>query len=864
MDDHITPKWANKLLQRFCGTELQEEFRGDLEEEFLTKLKQKGVFKAKIWYWSEVLVLIWNFHSRYKKERKTASAIMLNNYFKIAYRRLGRHKLYSGINIIGLAIGIACCMILLAFVSNELNFDRFHKNANRIYRVLVTSENSERSSTSAIITAAVAPSMRDDFPEVSAFTRFANPKSGFFVYDGKKINTSSMFYTDSSVFDVFSFKLLKGNPKKALTEPNSVVLTPELSMKIFGNNDPIGKTVIFNGKDQLMITGIIESAPSNSQLQYTCLISFSSLLDKGLYLDWNGGWNYYAYVLLQEQTNLETLKIKFPEFMDRNINDRLHDTGWIQYLDLEPLTDIHLFSTASGELSTKGSISTIFIFSATALIILVMACINFMNLTIVQASSRAKEIGIRKVSGANRNTLIGQFLLESFIYTLMAFLLSFVLILIFKPSLNAFLGNDLQLIYLSNINTIIIVTLILLLVTFGSGAYPAFYLSSFQPVKALKSQISKSAATSSIVNNLVVFQFSVSIVLIVCTWVIYNQLNFINNKELGFQKENILVVSLNSDNARKNYEIFKAEVAGLAGTISVGASSEVPGQGFTSNGYQPEGYETPITFHALNIDTDYLSTMDMAILEGRNFVKDSETDKEAILINESLANHLDWDEPIGKIIERNGKHEVIGVVNDFNYATLHQKIEPLLFTMKPWRGFSNVSIRISGDQIHNTVSRIESKWKEINTLEPFEFYFLDQSFNNFYKREQKLAWIFLVFSIIAIIIGCLGLFGLVSYTVKQRTKEIGIRKVLGANTSSLLLLLSRNYSIKVLLANLIAWPIAYYAMNQWLSGFYYHMDFSLGILFISGLITFIIALATVNLQTIGVASQNPTETLKYE
>ena len=269
MDDRITPKWANILLQRFCGSELQEEFRGDLEEEFLIKVKQKSAFRAIIWYWTEVLVLIWNFYSRHNKERKTASAIMLNNYFKIAYRRLGGNKLYSGINIIGLAIGIACCMILLAFVSNELNFDRFHKNADRIYRVQVTSKKSESSETSAIITAAVAPSMQDDFPEVSAFTRFANPESGFFMYDEKKINTSNIFYTDSSVFDVFSFKLLKGNPKKALTEPNSLVITPELSMKIFGDEDPIGKTVIYNGKDQLKVTGIIESAPSNSQLQYT-------------------------------------------------------------------------------------------------------------------------------------------------------------------------------------------------------------------------------------------------------------------------------------------------------------------------------------------------------------------------------------------------------------------------------------------------------------------------------------------------------------------------------------------------------------------------------------------------------------------
>ncbi len=864
MDDRITPKWANRLLQRFCGKELQEEFRGDLEEEYLSKLKQKGTFRAVIWYWTEVLVLIWNFHSRYKKEHESTSAILLNNYFKIAFRRLGGNKLYSGINIIGLAIGIACCLILLAFVSNELNFDRFHKNADRIYRVLITDENSEGSETSAIITAAVAPSMQDDFPEVSAFTRFTLPESGFYNYEDKKIKTLNIFYSDSSVFDIFSFKLLKGNPKKALTEPNSVVLTPELSTKIFGDEDPVGKIIILNGKDQLKVTGIIENSPSNSQLQYSCLISFTSLLDKGLYLDWNGGVNYYAYVLLQEQTNLETLKMKFPEFMDKHINNRLRKLGWTLYLDLELLTDIHLFSTASGELSTKGSISTIYIFSATAFVILIMACINFMNLTTVQASGRAKEIGVRKVSGANRNTLIGQFLLESFIYTFLAFLLSFVLILIFKPNLSAFLGNDLQLIYLSNIKVIFIVTLILLIVTFGSGAYPAFYLSSFQPVKALKAQVFRSAATSSIVNNLVVFQFSVSIILIVCTWVIYNQLNFISNKELGYKKDNILVVSLNSENASKNYEVFKTGISGLAGIISVGASSEVPGNDFTSNGYRPEGYETSIMFHALHIDTDYLSTMDMDILEGRNFIIDSKTDKEAILINESLANHLGWDDPIGKIIERNGKHEVIGMVKDFNYATLHQKIEPLLFTIKSWRGYRNVSIRISGDQIHDNVSKIESKWKEINSAEPFEYYFLDQSFDNFYKREQKLGDIFLVFSIIAIVIGCLGLFGLVSYTVKQRTKEIGIRKVLGANTSSLLLLLSRNYSIKVLLANLIAWPIAYYTMGQWLSGFYYHMDFSLSILFVSGLIAFVIALATVNLQTIRAARQNPTETLKYE
>jgi len=791
---------------------------------------------------------------------------MFKNYVKVAMRNILRNKGYSIINVLGLAIGIASTMVLLVYVSNELSFDKFHENEKNIYRLLVTSIDSKGESTTATITAAVAPTLKDELPEVMNYARFSSPANGFLTHNDKKINVSEIVYADSSTFDVFSFELLEGDQRSSLTAPYSILLTPQIAKALFAEKNPVGQSIMLNGEQPLMVTGVINDAPPNSQIQYSVLISFSTLEKDGQYLDWNGGWNYLAYVELSPLTNIELLKSKFPPLMDRHINNMLKQFQVELFLDIQLLRDVHLGPTIGGDWDNKGNIQYIYIFGAIAILTLLMASINFINLTAAQAVTRLKEIGVRKAIGANKKMLVQQFLFESFVFTLIAFSLAILLLSLSYNTINEFLGFQFDQIYLNNLSLVLYISLIVLIVSIGSGAYPAFYLSSISSINSLKSNLNRGASNKSMrFDGLVVFQFLISIILIAGTWFINNQLKYIQSKGLGYDKENVLVLSINSSEASNKIDNLKVQLLQLPAVTNCGASTDLPGDGLTSNGYFPEGRELPVMFHALDIDDTYLPTMGLNIISGRNFSREFTSDKSAFLINETLVKEMGWENPIGKIINRDGEHEIIGVVKDFNYASLHEKIEPLLFTIAPWRDQYNfLSVRIKSDDISGTIDKIEKAWMNVNENEPFEFSFLDQQFESIYFKEQQQAKLLFAFSILAILIGGMGLFGVVSFSLKQKTKEIGVRKVLGASPISLIIEISKKYVLSIIIASLMAIPIVYVFIKNWLEDFYYQVALTPTVFVLSILIALAIALITINIQTLSAIRRNPTESLKYE
>jgi putative ABC transport system permease protein len=790
---------------------------------------------------------------------------MLQHYFKTATRILIKHKAYSAINIIGLSIGLACSILILLFVKNELSFDRFHTDKDNIYRVNVLEEQSGEMTSSAITTAAVGPSMLEEFPEVKAMVRLSNPDDGFFTWQNKHFFTTQICHADSSFFNVFSFRLLSGNPSTALSEPNTVVLSRKLAEQIFGSEDPVGKFVRFNNKENLLVTGVAENPLVNSTIQFNALISFSTQYNKpDVFLDWDGGWNYFTYVKLAENINLKTFATKFPDFLEKHINYKYKQVGITLYLMIQPLGDLHLRSNLDYDIDNRGNLPMIYIFTAIAIFILIIACINFMNLATARSMKRAKEVGLRKVVGAEKKQIIRQFLGESITTSLIALIGAIILIEVFQPEFNRLVNTELHLFRPENMGFIAGIIILTFGVGLLAGSYPSFFMASYQPVKIIKGDYHVRSGKPVLRNILVVFQFFISSALILFTLLVFSQMKYISNKDLGYNKENVIYLTLHDHQAREKVEILKTEFRNIPGVISAGSSTGMPGYGLTSNGYFPEGYEEPVMIHALDVDYDFLDVMKIPVVAGRNFSKEYATDADAFLINETLAKKLGWTDPVGKKIIRDGEHKVIGMISDFHFATLHTKIEPLLITMKPWDGFNYFAIRLSPGSLNSTLAAIEKKWNEILPNQPYSHVFLDNYVKTAYASENNTGETFLYFSLLAIFVACLGLFGLANYSSEQKRKEIGIRKVYGASNSNILTLLSSDYTRWVILANILAWPLAYWAMDKWLQLFEYRTGINVWIFFLTFCITSLISLITIFYQVLHAARTNPVETIKYE
>ncbi len=796
---------------------------------------------------------------------------MFKNYFKTAFRNLLKHKMHAFINILGLVIGIACCLIILLFVQDELSYDRFHAGADDMYRIVSKAEVGGRTVNLPTSPAPMARAMKNDFPEVISAVTVADMRKSLMVYNDRQFYENGIILADSTLFDVFSFNLLKGNPKTALADVHSVILSEETAKKYFGGDDPMGKVIRMENKFDLKVTGIVEK-PRQSHFTFDMLIPIqilNEIIAEGYTRFWVDLSNY-TYFRLGKNASPSDLEAKLPAFVEKYCGNDLRKYGVKWEPTFQSLTDIHLYSKFEVDIGTPGDIKYVYIFSAIALFVLLIACLNYMNLSTARSANRAKEVGLRKVVGANRGELMRQFLIESLVLTFIGLTLAVGVVLLSLSCFNAFIGKELSLFD----NPVLFIAGILGITVFIgvlAGSYPAFFLSSFNPIDVLKGKFKAGAKSAGFRMALVIIQFTISIILIISTAMVYKQLRFIQNKKLGFNKEQVIVVPMRDPSLQAKYESIRAEIGRIPSVTGVAASSDMPCRGKMVNLFVPEGAKDNEgqAMQSYRVDYDFIDVMGMEMAQGRKFSKDMKTDEaQAFIINETAAKSLGWEQPIGKRwkwVSGDGNREgtVIGVVKDFHTMSLHQPVEPVVMCINrdEW---NNAIIRFQTDNVLQTVGAIETKWKAIDPSRPFEYYFYDEVFEDLYRTENKLMAVVGYFSMLAIFVACLGLFGLASFTAEQRTKEMGIRKTLGATMANIVLLLSKEFTKWVIIANVIAWPAAYYAMDHWLQNFAYRTDIGIAVFIASGTAALLIALLTVSFQSVKTALANPIESLRYE
>ncbi|MFQ5627429.1 MAG: ABC transporter permease [bacterium] len=811
---------------------------------------------------------------------------MYKNFIKIAMRNLRKQPGYSFINISGLAIGMTCCLLILLYVRDEFSYDLFHENSRQIYRLVLEGKasGSENPINTVRTPAPWAPVLANDYPGILNYVRFKTPLSRWLIsYQNKRFYEKGFYFADASVFEVFGFELIRGNPKTVLQTANSVVITKAMARKYFGENDPLGKILTADNAYEFKVTGIMEEVPRNSHIDFDFLASFVTLTvpanEQGNFIYGGDVSNMqffglnpdiYTYLLLQENYTPAEFEKVMPEFLDRYFGTQLRQIGIVMQPYLQPLSSIHLHSNLDAELSPNSDIAYIYIFGAIALFILLIACINFMNLATARSANRAREVGMRKVVGSNRQQLIIQFMGESLFLSLLALLLAALLVPIVLPFFNALSGKELTL-RLADIRLIPAVFAIALLVGIIAGSYPAFFLSAFRPITVLRGTLKAGSVNTRLRRILVILQFAISIIFIIGTAIVYKQLNYVQNKRLGFQKEQVVVTPLIDTPSRMAYLAYKNVILQNPNVLAASASASVPGGLVGVALIHPQGIPANenVTMEQLFVDHDFIETLDIEILKGRNFSFAFPTDTmEAFIINETAARQFSWqDSAIGKRIEMVGfkRGRVIGVAKDFHVKSLHQKIEPLVLHLAPTADvFLHVSVRIGPEDIPATLTFLESKWREMNPNYPFEYSFLDEDFDSLYRAEELRGKVFVSFSIFALVTACLGLFGLAAFMAEQRTKEIGIRRVLGASVPGLIALLSKEFIILVILSNIIAWPVALIFMNNWLQDFAYQTEIGLLVFFLAGGIALVIAGLTVSFQAIKAALANPVEALQYE
>ena len=882
-------QWRERLSWRDAFTnadldEMESHLRDEVESLVASGITEQQAFHQTIRSFDEDMKLAWRFNQanweQIMLKRTRYAPALISNYFKVAIRNLFKHKTYSITNIAGLAVGIVCSLLIFLFVQDELSYDIHHQNAERIHRVIFEWQfDNEPNQYSPTTPGLLAPTLINDVPGIEHAVRFApvkwypgalymqNEQNGFWEENG--------YYADPNVFDVFSFPLIKGAPETALKDPFTIVLTEKMAQKYFANQNPIGQTLTVQDTLTLTVTGILKPLPSNLHFTFDFLISLETKQRAGLYPHMNWGkFGYFTYILLAQSTSPESIKAQVWDITRKYIGEAEDQQGFYFKHFLQPLTDIHLHSNMEWDISTTTPINHIYIFSSISIFILLIACINFMNLATARSITRAKEVGMRKVVGAYRKQLISQFLGEALLTTSFAFVIAITITYLILPTFNDWTGKSLNL--FNNLSLLLKLIGLILFVGLLSGIYPAFTLSKFHPIAVLKGTLKTNPKGAFIRKGLVVFQFVISVVLIVGTLVINNQLTYMQSQNLGFDKEQIIVVNLRSKvgpqstGLQKRYETIKAGFLNTPNVINTSASWTVPGHAlspFTFSYQSPSGTESKTMF-GQSIDYDFIPTYKINLIAGRNFSKTHPTDEaEAILLNEQALSYLALGTPteaIGQTITiRKTQHHIIGVVANFHHHGLHKTIGPLMMQITPNR-FTYMSLKVRTNNMANTLTQLEQAWQNMVPNRPFEHFFLDQNFEKQYHTEQRLGHIFTAFSTLAIFIGCLGLFGLISFAAQQRTKEIGIRKVLGATSPNLVLLLSKGFITQVLIANLIAWPIAYYTMNKWLESFAYRVHLEISTFILSGFVTLLIALITISYQAIKAAQANPIDSLRYE
>ncbi len=811
--------------------------------------------------------------------------VMLKNYLKIAWRNIRKNKTFSIINITGLAIGLSCFLLIALYVMDELSFDRFYPNADRIYRINSDIKFGGANLHMPVTSDMMGALLKKDYPQVEQYTRIYTFNGDKLIKKGNDyIDEDKVAHVDSTFFDVFQLPVLEGNIKHALDEPNTVVITESAAGKYFGTTHVLGKTIETKDDNNPVykITAVVKDIPKNAHFHFTFFFSMKNV-------DYNWGQitshNFFTYLRLKKGTDYKAFEKNFDQYIDKyvipaaklfmNINsiDDFKKAGNSLVYTMMPLTQIHLYSDRSFELSPGGNIQYVYIFSAVALFILIIACINFMNLTTAHSANRAKEVGIRKVLGTEKRNLVTQFLFESTLTVFFSLFIAVAIVYFVLPLFNDVASKQMELGSLFTAYTLPLLVILPFVVGLLAGSYPAFYLSAFKPIEILKGKLKLGSKSGGLRSVLVVFQFAVSIILIVGTIVVYKQLNYIQTKNLGYNKGQVLVIDGISA-LNKNVDAFKNEVLQMHGVTGATVSGFLPVSNSyrSDNTYSKEAVLTPQNgFDMQNwyVDYDYIKTLGMQIIKGRNFSREFGGDSSAVVINETTAKILGYDNPVGKKIYTStdaqgntASYTIIGVVKNFNFESLHQDVGPLCFRLGG--GGGSGIFKVNTADIKNLVSSIQAKWKTLAPGLPFSYRFLNESFDEMYRAEQRVGKIAMIFSVLAIFIACLGLFGLATFIAEQRTKEIGIRKVLGASVNGIVQMLSKDFMKLVAIAFVFAAPLAWWAMHTWLQDFAYRINIEWWFFAAAGLGALAIALLTISFQAIRAATANPVKSLRTE
>lgn len=805
---------------------------------------------------------------------------MFKNYLKIALRNLKRDKIYSFINIFGLATGIACCLLILLYINDELSFDGFHKNADRIYRVNTDLKFGSTELALQVCSDMMGPIMKKDYPQIENYVRLFT-YSSIQVKKGNNYNNEyNIAFADSTFFEVFTFPAIAGNTDHILNEPNTVVISKSIAEKYFGSVDAIGKFIETNddGGTPYKITAVIQDMPENSHFRFDFIFPMENLkYDWGNYVS----MNFRTYFLLKKGVKPAEFEKKFVEYNDNYVfpfakkfmniesKEAFKKAGNRIEHSLINLKDIHLYSKRQQEISPGGSIEYIYIFSAIALFILVIACVNFTNLTTARSANRAREVGIRKVLGTERKSLVSQFLLESTTMVFLSIILAVVISYLVLPFFNSIAEKNLKLTSMLSPGFVIFLLVLPFIVGVIAGSYPAFFLSRFMPSEIIKGKLSAGSKSGFLRSSLVVFQFATSIILITGTLIIYSQLNYMRTKDPGYNKDQLLII--NDAYNLNNIQAFKNEMLDSPDVISATVSGYLPipsQRNFNAVFTNPlMGTDNGLTMQQWRIDYDYFNTYGMKVKSGRNFSRDFGTDSTAAILNETAVRQLGFSDPLGKKIYTMNDgvlktYTIIGVIHDFNYESLKQNIGPLSFFLG--KNYGSITLKVKTADFSGLISRAETLWKKYAAGKQFGYRFADDSFDQIYRADKRVGTIALSFALLAIIVAGLGLFGLATFLAEQRTKEIGIRKVLGASVASLLFMLSKEFMKWILIANLIAWPFAYYFMEKWLQDYAYRININWWIFVLTGTISLFIALLTVSFQAVKASTANPVESLRYE
>ena len=861
------PALAAWILSKINSREDRLSVLSDFSEIYEELANEQGFPKARRWYWIQVLRSIPMFVFNHIYWRLG----MFKNYLKIAVRNIERHKGFTFVNIIGLSISIACIILILLYVQHEISFDDYHQDVDRIYRVALNLGENEI----ATVSGPLADTLKSEYPEVEyAAGIFRKTKDIYSMerpvvrYKDKKFYEPRIVLATSDMFKIFNIPFLKGNPEASLDGPGKIVLTQQMSEKYFGASDPLGETIQISG-DNYEVTGIVADLPSNTHLACDFIGSLESLKEPDTLNEWT--WcGLYTYVKLAPSSDPLVFEEKIRNIADGYIKDYLNERGWTYTYFLQPLRKIHLYSHLGGEYEKPGNPTYIYLLSALGVFILLIACFNYVNLSTARAAKRSKEVAVRKVIGAQRLQLIRQFLAESILFSLLSTVIALFIVRTALPILNRLTQVNFTTKSLLQTHLLIIVLGLAFFIGILAGLYPALFLSLFKPESIFRNQAGTSHQNILFRRILVASQFCISIFLIIGTLVIYNQLFFMKNHPLGFDKSQKLIVPAKLGD---NYETIKNEFLGHPSIIGTTASWSSPGQSpwFVNTRLLDQADNKEQGMHYQFVDYDYISEYRMKMVAGREFEKTISSDEGgSVILNETAARAFGWTpmDAIGKRIQgmgREARHirEVIGVIEDFHFQGLQKSIEPMVMMVYP-RVFRTLTFNLKTDELRETLSFIERKWDELHLGEVFSYYFLDEDFNRYYLSEERVGRLISVFASLAIFLSCLGLFGLASFTAEQRTKEIGIRRVLGASLSGVVVLLTKEFVRLVALANIIAWPIAYYTMNKWLQNFAYRVHLSVWIFLLSGFAALMIALLTVSYQTVKASTANPVDSLRYE